>query len=31
MKEKTDIKVLIPEATDETKEELTDNKGDDEE
>lgn len=31
MKERTDIKDLIPEATDETKEELTDNKGDDEE
>lgn len=31
MKEKIDIKDLIPEATDETKEELTDNKGDDEE
>lgn len=31
MKEKADIKDLIPEATDETKEELSDNKGDDEE
>ncbi len=31
MKENKDLKDLIPEATDETKEELTDNKGDDEE
>lgn len=31
MKEKTDIKDLIPEATESTKDELTDNKGDDEE
>ena len=31
MRAKRDITEIIPEATDETKEELTDNKGDDEE